>query len=282
MPASSTTAADRQDRDAITIFRTRNGDRANKLIMLDADGKPVKVGAPKTGTFWAQQVPIPDLAALAAKWREIGATIDQVPSFGLFRDAGPDPFLVVSRRRMAEILGVDKKSDAVLGWHEVTLQDGSKVRAICRLKANMVHGNYTYFDRDPVDGMPPELADADDDAWLDGMCWLLPPLRGAGGVLVPSTTRRVRLNGAPISTKPAFHWLVHLEDPDELDRVWPQLQIKAFASMLPGTQVPLGFLRPHHARDGSGRVTAQVPWSIYDPYDLLARTASSTTAGRRS
>ena len=65
MPASSTTAADRQDRDAITIFRTLNGGRANKQITLDADGQPVKVGAPQTGSFWAQQVQVPDLAALA-------------------------------------------------------------------------------------------------------------------------------------------------------------------------------------------------------------------------
>ena len=255
-------------RDAVTVFRTRNGGRANKLITLDADGKPVKDGAPQTGSFLAQQVQAPDLATVAAIWREVGARINSVLSTGLFVDAGPDPFLVLSRKRMAAFLGVDKDSDAVLGWHDVPLQNGSTIRAICRLKANMIHGSFLPLDRDLTDDMPPELAALADDGpgpWLEAMHLLAPPLRGAGCVLVDSTSKRVRLNGVPISTKPAFHAIFQVADPDELDRVWSQLLVKSFATTLPGREVPLGYLRPKLARDGSGRVVAHQPWSIYDP-----------------
>ena len=181
---------------------------------------------------------------------------------------------------MAEILGIDKNSDQVLGWHDdhpAGRQQGAR-----DLPPQGQHDlrQLPYVRSRPIDGMPPELAALPTTpAWLEAMYWLLPPLRGAGCVLVPSTTGRVRLNGAPISTKPAFHWLVHVEDPGELDRVWPQLLVKSFATMLPGTQVPLGFLRP------STRATAPGAWSHTSRGRSTTRaparpSASSTTASR--
>ena len=77
----------------------------------------------------------------------------------------------------------------------------------------------------------------------------------------------------------AFHWLFQVEDPDELDRVWPQLLVKSFATMLPGTQVPLGFLRPKHARDGSG-AWSRTSLGRSTTLTPARPSASSTTASR--
>jgi hypothetical protein len=111
--------------------------------------------------------------------------------------------------------------------------------------------------------MPPELAALTRDGWLAAMDLLVPGIARARRVLLPSTSQRVVVDGAPLHSD-SFHLFAQVADAGEIPRVWPQLLPKSFLVELePGR--PLGFLRPKYSRTDPAVVVAHQPWSIFDP-----------------
>jgi hypothetical protein len=258
------------DRDFVTVLRVE-GDRANKLVSRGRDGTITKSGAVEGGSYVAQTVPAPNADAIAAILADVGSDPRMVLCLGIFKDAGPDRFLIWSRKRIARALGLDPGAmtrrelrERTKGWH---LIGGERIAS--RTKDNTTLGSWTLLDRDLVQDMPQELADLGFEGWLAAMCDLVPTLDRAALVVVPSTSGRVLVDGRPWSSKPSWHAYFQVDDPDDLrNRVWPQILVKSFATRAPGADVPLGFMRLKRAKDGSGRVLGRQAWSIYDPSTL--------------
>jgi hypothetical protein len=247
---------------AVTVLTSRGP--CNKVIDRDADGAVSKSMAKNNGVFLAQTAPAPDIAAMADVLREVGTHPDCTLSLGVFKDAPAEPFVVLPEAMLAKRLGVDPLDrDALKGFHEI---DGKPT--VARLKENMQFGSWLLFDRDCVKGMPPELADLDRAAWLAAMDRLVPGLAQAGRILLPSTSQRVVVDGAPMQSS-SYHLFLQVIDPGEIPRIWSQLLPKSFVVTIeaPPREGPvrLGFLRPKYSRTDPGVVVAWQPWTIFDP-----------------
>jgi hypothetical protein len=137
------------------------------------------------------------------------------------------------------------------GWHDI---DGQ--RCIARLKVNLTQSSWQLFDRDIMPDMPEHLAGLSFDEWLAAMETMVPGFIGAGRVVVPSTTARVTVGGAPMEAN-GVHVFVRGQQADAWQAFGANLLMRSF---LTGH----GFMRPKYSKD-TGDVIARVPWSIFDP-----------------
>jgi hypothetical protein len=241
--------------DAITVLQTADGRPANKIVSRTSDGIKKQM-APNSGRFVARTVPVPDVATMAAVLREVGERADTVISLSLFRDAPESEFVVVPAKEMAARLGVEEHDrEALAGFHQI---DG--VPTAARIKESMEVGSWLLFDRDMVDGMPAALAKLSFDEWREAVDLLFPGFATCGCVVVPSTTNRVTVDGAPLSAA-SCHVLVKIDDPAHLPRAWSQAALRALTTEFQGTL--LGFAKPKHCRR-TGQVVATDWWTLYD------------------
>ena len=240
----------------LTVFRTADGRPANKIVSATTGGGVKRGMAPHAGRYVTRTVGAPDVHALAAILREVGERADTCISLSLFKDTPEGEFVVVPAKELAARLGVEEYDrEALAGFHEI---DGEPTTA--RIKQSMALDSWILFDRDAVSDMPTELADLDFAEWREAVGLLFPGFDRAGCVVVPSTSTRVTVDGAPLASR-ACHVFVLIDDPADLNRAWRSAAARALITEYRG--VPLGFPKPIHSR-ATGEVIGTSDWTIYD------------------
>ena len=251
--------------DAITVLRSAEGHAVNKIVQRCGEDITKRM-AKNDGFFVARTVPVADEVVMADLLHEVGSNPDCTISLGLFRGAPSGNFMVWPKDALAKMVQVDPLDPQVWGgFHEL-----GGMPTVARAKVNMRFGAWLLFDRDKVKGMPPELAELTPAEWLAAMDRLLPGIAHARRVFLPSTSRRIVVDGAPMHSE-SYHLFVQVADPGEIRRVWPQLLPKSFLVQVdpdaPPWEAPavLGFLRPKYSRTDPDQIVAHQPWSIFDP-----------------
>jgi hypothetical protein len=241
---------------AITLLTTSDGRPTNKVVTCKADGSLIRDMARNSGRFIARTVPAPDAPALANILREVGLRADTCLSLSLFQGAPEGEFVILPQAELAARLGVaPHEREALAGFHEI---DGRPTAA--RIRDSMAPGPWLLFDRDQVDDMPPELAGLTFADWCAAIDLLFPGFATAGRVVLPSTTTRVSLDGAPLSSS-SCHVFVQVNDPGDIGRAWPQACLRALITEYQGA--PLGFAKPKRSKT-TGEIVAIDWWTIYD------------------
>jgi hypothetical protein len=208
--------------DAITVLRSAEGHAVNKIVQRCGEDITKRM-AKNDGFFVARTVPVADEVVMADLLHEVGSNPDCTISLGLFRGAPSGNFMVWPKDALAKMVQVDPLDPQVWGgFHEV-----GGMPTVARAKVNMRFGAWLLFDRDKVKGMPPELAELTRAEWLAAMDRLLPGIANARRVFLPSTSRRIVVDGAPMHSE-SYHLFVQVADPGEIRRVWPQLLPKSF------------------------------------------------------
>lgn len=251
--------------DAVTIFQSLDGEPVNKVVRRQPDGSLAKGMARNSGSFMAWHQPVPDLAALVEVLRAVGERSDQVISTSVFKSPPDRPFLVLSSAVLAQEIGC-RPSDTVAlsGFHAVNDQP-----AVARLGENMELGSYLLFDRDQADGMPAELAELNLEDWRAAVARLFPGFDACGVVWVPSTSRRVLVDGAPLGGPSGHAFVKVAPDPGWITHKWNQALLRALVTEHPPVpwEEPVGLAFPKPVRDrkgGTGAVLRHDWWTIVD------------------
>jgi hypothetical protein len=247
--------------DLVTVLTTAN--RANKLITRDANGKLDKKSGEPISSAVAQTFNVPDADSMTAVLKMVADDSKKVivPS-GYFPGTAPlveDPlaageeFHISSMSYIAKRKGINKDChEDLLGWQII---DGQ--RHIARVKDNTLPTNWTYLDRDVVDGMPPHLADLTDEDYIEIVEKLVPGLAGVPIITVPSSTGRVLVDGKPMAAS-GRHYYFQIKDGSDLERFGATLLQRAFLQ-------DIGFMRPLYSKSEPGKVIGSRQWSIFDP-----------------
>jgi hypothetical protein len=232
--------------------------RANKLVTREKGEISKEPGLPMYEAR-ARTVRVEAVEELAELLSRVGEQENALISLGYIPGTEPEdvakegsPYTVLSRKKLAERLGVDPDDSAAIdGLHEI----GGQLCAT-RTKRSMVPGSWMMFDRDITEGMPTRLATMSEDQWLEAMAEMIPGFSDAGWVKVPSTTGRVMVDGQPMEAS-GSHYFVRVADGNDIDRFGAVLLNSAFRH-------DYGFMRPVKSHvDGS--VVGKRAWFIADP-----------------
>ncbi len=268
-----------KSQDLVTIY-TVDG-RANKLVKRDAAGVVKKEAGPPNASVMAYTRRVSTLEDMVALQQEISMTPNQVISLGYVLGTEPteaevkgDPYRVLSKKKMSKALGVTPDTSdelkAILGWHEVNGE-----QSICRLKHNMAPGCWALLDIDAVRGMPKRMAELNSEGRRDALAEVFPEFADAGLVVIPSTTGRVLVDGAPMDAT-GEHYYFQLVDPDDLERFGAVLLQRS-------VNADWGFMRPKYSKKNPDEIVAHVPWGINDPttfsHERLIYDGAPTLAG---
>jgi hypothetical protein len=245
----------------ITVLTTAN--RANKLITRDENGKIDKKPGKPISNAVAQTINVPDADSMAAVLRMVADDPKKVivPS-GYLPGTAPlveeplaagEEFHISSMAYIAKHKGINKDCrEDLLGWHKINGQ-----WHIARVKDNTLPTNWTYLDRDVVDGTPPHHADMTDEEYIAAMEELVPGLAGVPIVMCPSSTGRVLVDGEPMAAS-GRHYYFQIQDGSDLERFGATLLQRSF---LQGH----GFMKPIYSTKNRDEVVGERQWSIFDP-----------------
>lgn len=248
-------------KDFVTVLRLAG--RANKMVTRDENGELEKHPGPPISEASASTVYVPDADAMRALLTDISNDPNAViiPS-GYFPGTAPESmeplaegteFCIASKSVIADHLGVNKDdTDKLLGWHEI---DGQ--RHIARLKVNMQPSSWVLLDRDEAKGMPDHLAVLTDEEWLAAMSTMIPGFADAEKVIVPSTTRRVLVDGTPMAAS-GRHYYLQIQDGSDLGRFGVVLLQRSFLA-------GYGFMKSSYSGTEPDRVVSNRQWAIFDP-----------------
>lgn len=248
---------------AVTVYTSLGGQPINKLVRRLSDGTINKGLIEHRQHYAAETRIVPDLKAMAALLRDVGRHPDQAISLSVFVDPPAPRWHTWSASRMARFLGCSKDDRAVLaGWHDV----GSGVPTCVRMKENMRQGGWLLFDRDAAEGMARELADLNCDDWCLAVDSLWPGFATCGKVLIPSTSTRVLVDGAPLASN-SWHAFVLVDDLELIAEAWAhafeRCAITSFSARPWEEPVLLGFAKPRRLR-ATGQVCGRQLWTVYD------------------
>lgn len=243
------------DRRVITVIRDRSN-TLGKRFSLNRDGTVRKSPGVQVAIGHAEVHLVPTHDALAELLRRVGDDPHAAIVPDGFAGIEPgEPFVIMSERELFTRLGKRKRED-VLGVHDIEL-DGRRVRAVGRLKENIVPGAWRLLDRD-VDGFTPErFANMSFGEWLDAVDLLLPGAGATSYVRTGSTSQRVLNDGEPVSSGNGHVWMM-LENPDDGERAQQAIRVRAIEN-------GLHWLKPRFSRTTGEQVSAGQATTVIDP-----------------
>lgn len=237
--------------DFITIYATQDATAAGKTVRVNPQtGNVEKVRATAAHTYVAVVAAVPDAKAMAGLLKVISDHPEAFLSLGspsklpdVFY-AGPisAPFMVESKERFQA-----KGGDVGSGLRAAEGGGWATMRALMFTTPS----RWVMFDRDLQSDMPRDLAFDDVEDWRQAMCRIVPALKNAAWVDVPSTSGRVLRNGSPaFPGAGGSHHYVQISDPTELGSLRQTMMVRAQAT-------GLGYLRTWGQTKGR-------PWTIFD------------------
>lgn len=249
--------------DVVTIYK--NNGPVNKQVLLNQDGNVEKKPAGVITTASAFCVHVPDQATMLKVLENLADKENCTMGMGYFPGSEPkkdesqgESFRVVSQNYLKDLLGLNADVECPTGWHEVEDSDGVPHRYITRTKQNMAYGSWMLNDYDVVKGMPDDLIYESYSQWVDAMATVVPGFDTVGKIIVPSTSGRVLLDGAPaFPNSSGFHCYSQVEDPEDITRFGRSLLMATI-----GTE--LGFKKPIFRHD-TGEQCGESDWTIADP-----------------
>ena len=237
--------------DYITVVQAP---ACNKQIHLTDERKVVKrPGKPITNAK-AQTLPVPKLADFQKVLMKVQEREDYCIILGYVPGTEDGmPFTILSQARMCQELKLEDESAMPVGPVEID----DRGLLLTRTREIFHFSSIVLFDYDRVKGMPEALEFDDPQGWLQSMKKAVPGFVSAGGLVVPSTSSRVLLDGEPAFSKGGWHCYVQVEDAEDLKRFSTELMIHIMST-------DYGFMRPILSKT-SGEVIGHRPWGPYDP-----------------
>lgn len=252
------------ERRVITVIRDPSSP-LGKRFALGRDGTIRKPPGVQVGFGHGETHVITTHAELAELLRRVGGDPHSAIMPDGFKGIAPgEPFVVLSEKELKARLGKAKRED-VTGVHTI-LVDGAPVRAVGRLKENILPGAWRLLDRD-VDSFTPErFAQMGFDEWLQAVDLLLPGAAATSYVRAGSTSQRVLRDGVSLSSGNGHVWVM-LEDPDDGERTQQAIRVRAI-------EQGLHWLKPRFSRTtgevvSQGQVTTVIDPSVWTPGRLV-------------
>jgi hypothetical protein len=162
-------------------------------------------------------------------------------------------FTILSQARMRHELKL--KDDEIVPGEPVKIDNRGLL--VTRTRELFHFSSIGLFDYDRVKGMPKALEFDSPQDWLKAMEEAVPGFASAGGLVVPSTSSRVLLNGKPAFNGGGWHCYVQIEDAEDFNRFGAELMVHIMSTNY-------GFMRPIFSQ-ASGDVIGHRPWGPYDP-----------------
>jgi hypothetical protein len=151
-----------------------------------------------------------------------------------------EEFLILSIRQLSKRLGISRHDHEELkGVHTVEYR-GRRMKAIARLKENVIPSCWQYLDRDIDEHTPAEFASMSFTEWRHAIAKFLPGFKDVTCLHVPSTSSRVLRDSKPIGTGNGHRWF-RINDPNDIERF-------RTASIVQATQANMTWLKPRYSR----------------------------------
>lgn len=250
---------------AIVVVRDLNKS-LGKRFEIDDDGAVKKSSQATVSKASAVVRPVPDAEAFANVLREVTEDPHAALILGVPIGIKPgEPFAILSAKALARLLGCDEHDrDVLAGVHEVEI-DGTKTKAIARLKVNFKPSSWALLDRD-VDEHTPARFRGDYDAWLRDVERLIPGVGAAERVWVPSSSARVLRDGSPPVGVGNGHTFIMLANADDAERLRRVLHLRAVL-------LGMSWKKPRKSKD-TGEVVSHgdatvIDWSVFSPERLV-------------
>lgn len=252
--------------DVIIVVSDPNGP-LGKCFELKEDGTVSKSANVKLTLGLAVQHHVSTATQLKALLEGVGND----PHAAIINSYFPDipigeKFAILSTNEMAtrrDIPATDREK--LIGVHKVEFQD-RLMKAVCRLRENMVPSSWVLIDRDVDEQTPEEHAELDEAGFLEELDKLLPGIKSATVVVSKSSSSRVLKDGQSIS-KGNGHMFVKVADPLDIDRVRNNIIPKAI-------ELGLAWQKPKFSKANPGEVVAHswatlIDQSVWNPGRLI-------------
>lgn len=244
----------------ITLVRTISPVRVGKTFTLAPDGTLTKTAIADVYHGEGQVLDVPDAAAMKQLLERVTASADLVLLNGVFRGHGGQPFTIVTKKRLIEIVTRDGEDyDAVEKAGLIyTIQHGPEAgaRVTARLKVFQEASGWALLDADEPKGFPDEWRGLTFQQRLGLLEPYAPGLSTAERVELRGSSARVLREGANAPLQPASHGWVQVTDPGDVSRAAVALSILTVAG---GTY----FNSPRHSRE-TGEVIGYMPRTSLD------------------
>jgi hypothetical protein len=237
--------------DYITVV---HAPACNKQIHLTDERKVVKQPGKPITNAKAKTVPVPNLTEL----QEVLMSVQEQDDYCIILGYVPGtedgrPFTILSPAQMRQELNL--KDNGAMPAEPVEIDDHRLL--VTRTRRLFHFSSIALFDYDRVKGMPESLEFDEPHEWLQAMKKAVPGFVSAGGLLVPSTSSRVLLDGEPAFDGGGWHCYVQVEDAEDLNRFKVELMVHIMST-------DYGFMRPIFSK-ANDDVIGHRPWGPYDP-----------------
>jgi len=224
----------------------------NKKYTRLSDGTIKKESVTFAGDPVARTFNIPTLLEMFNLYKDVSEHPNTAVIFGYIPEAvDGEEYTILSNADIQKKFGPGDHKGIITG------KDG--IRYARRSKSNFRFSNYTYIDRDHVDGTPEELVYPDFETWWSAMEGFLPMLKGSGKLVVPSNSSRILDGFLPYdSHENNCHVIIKCKNSEDVGRFGKAALIHSFSS-------GHGFMRPVFSHKDPTKQTGQRPWSINDP-----------------
>lgn len=226
----------------------------NKRVWLDDQGKVKKERLHPTGEN-AQTLRVENRTDMREALGSVRSSPNRYVILGFIEGTKPasdtsigEPYLLISKKKLAKALGLRNTEDAPAGLHEIREIPGK--RCATRTISNFKQSSWVLFDYDKCDGMPQQLVTDSPEQWIGWMNTVVLGFKQCTKIVSSSTTSRVLLNAKPAFSKGGWHCFVQVKDVSDVVR---------FRSVAPvyAQTTAYGFMKKH----GAG----QRMWTIFDP-----------------
>lgn len=243
------------ERRVITVIRDPSN-TLGKRFSLSRDGAIKKSPGVQVAFGWGETHVVATHDDLAALLRLVGGDPHAAVMPDSFKGIEPgEQFVVLSEKELKARLDKTKREE-VTGVHTLTI-DGRQVRAVGRLKENILPGAWRLLDRD-IDSFTPErFARMGFAEWLQAIDLLLPGAAATSYVRTGSTSQRVLRDGVPLSGGNGHVWMM-LENPDDGERTQQAIRVRAI-------EQGLHWLKPRFSRTTGQQVSAGQVTTVIDP-----------------